>query len=108
MALNKGSWDPKPRVSDIKDTNLKSLIDKAPPTAESTNRIIFLNVRNSLSNAIYPRPLINTPPRLDREYNRDLDTKALKRKSFLNHGSTLRVQCFFWSFHGSRFAKEVP
>ena len=27
MALNKGIWDPKPRVTNIKGTNLKSLSD---------------------------------------------------------------------------------
>ena len=27
MALNKGFWDPEPRVTNIKDTNFKSLIE---------------------------------------------------------------------------------
>ena len=33
--------------------------------------------------------MINEPPPLNREYNRDPNIKALKRRGFINHGSTL-------------------
>ena len=33
--------------------------------------------------------MINKPPPLDRDYNRDPNTKALKRRGFMNHGSTV-------------------
>ena len=38
------------------------------------------------------RPLINKPPPHNRDYNRDPNIKALKRRGFMNQGSTLRVQ----------------
>ena len=31
----------------------------------------------------------NKPPPLNRDYNRDPNIKALKRRGFVNHGSTL-------------------
>ena len=34
----------------------------------------------------YPRPLINNPPPLNRDYIRDPNIKALKREGFINHG----------------------
>ena len=46
------------------------------------------------------RPLISKPPPLNREHNRDPNIKALKRRGFINHGSTLgciflilRIRC---------------
>ena len=33
------------------------------------------------------RPLINKPPPLDRDYHRDPNIKALKRRGFINHGN---------------------
>ena len=36
----------------------------------------------------YCRPLINKPAALDRDYNRDPNIKALKRRGSINHGST--------------------
>ena len=33
--------------------------------------------------------MINKPPPLNRDYNKDPNTKALKRRGFINHGSTL-------------------
>ena len=33
--------------------------------------------------------MINKPPPLNRDYNRDPNIKALKRRGFINHGSTL-------------------
>ena len=33
--------------------------------------------------------MINKPPPLNRDYDRDPNIKALKRRGFLNHGSTL-------------------
>ena len=36
-----------------------------------------------------PRPLINKPPPLNRDYKREPNTRALKRRGFMNHGSTL-------------------
>ena len=35
------------------------------------------------------RPLINKPPPLNRDYNRDPNIHALKRRGFINQGSTL-------------------
>ena len=35
--------------------------------------------------------MINNPPPLNGDYNRDSSTKALKRRGCINHGSTLRV-----------------
>ena len=35
------------------------------------------------------RPLINKPPPFNKGYNRDPNIKALKRREFINHGSTL-------------------
>ena len=35
------------------------------------------------------RPLINKPPPINRDYNRDPNIKALKRGGVINHGSTL-------------------
>ena len=37
---------------------------------------------------LQPRPLINKPPSLNRDYSRDPNTKAVKRRGFTNHGST--------------------
>ena len=37
-------------------------------------------------------PLINKPPLLDRDYNTDPNIKALKRRGFINHGSTLGLR----------------
>ena len=36
-----------------------------------------------------PRPMIDNPPPLNRDYNRDPSIKALKRRGFINHGSPL-------------------
>ena len=36
-----------------------------------------------------PRPLVNKPPPLNRDYNRDPNIQALKRRGFINHGSSL-------------------
>ena len=33
--------------------------------------------------------MINKPPPLNRDYNRDLTMKALKRRGFIHNGSTL-------------------
>ena len=38
----------------------------------------------------YCRPLINKPPPLNRDDNRDPDIKALKRSGVIDHGSPLR------------------
>ena len=35
------------------------------------------------------RPLIDRPPPLNSDYNRDTSIKALERRWFINHGSTL-------------------
>ena len=35
------------------------------------------------------RPVINNPPPLSRDYIKDPNIKALKRRRFANHGSTL-------------------
>ena len=35
--------------------------------------------------------MINKPPPLNRDYNRDPHIKALKRREFINHGSTLTL-----------------
>ena len=40
--------------------------------------------------------MINKPPPLKRDYNRDPYIKALKRRGFINHGSTL-VRTIGWS-----------
>ena len=37
--------------------------------------------------------MINTPPPLTRGYNRDPNLKALERRGYINHGSTL-LACF--------------
>ena len=37
-------------------------------------------------------PLINKPFALHRDYNKDRNIQALKRRGFLNHGSTLITQ----------------
>ena len=37
------------------------------------------------------RPLVNKPPPLNRDYNRDPYIKAFKGRGFINHGSTLVV-----------------
>ena len=42
----------------------------------------------SLFFATQPKPVINKPPPLNRDYNRDPNIKALKRRGFINHGST--------------------
>ena len=39
----------------------------------------------------YPRPLINKPPPPNRDYIRDPNIKALKRKGFINHGFTVPI-----------------
>ena len=36
-----------------------------------------------------PRPLINKPPPSNRDYNRNPNIKALRKRGFINHGSTL-------------------
>ena len=38
---------------------------------------------------LQPRPVINKPPPLNKDYHRDPNIKALERKGFINHGSTL-------------------
>ena len=40
----------------------------------------------------YCRPVINKPPPLSRECDRDSNIKAQKKKVFINHGSTLLLQ----------------
>ena len=41
--------------------------------------------------------MTNNPPPLHRDYDRDPNIKALKRKGFINHGSTLGLQVpGFW------------
>ena len=35
------------------------------------------------------RPLIHKPPLVNRDSNRDPNNKALERRGFINHGSTL-------------------
>ena len=39
--------------------------------------------------AVYCRPMMNNPPPLNRDYKRDPNSKALRKKGFINHGSTL-------------------
>ena len=34
------------------------------------------------------RPMIHNPPPLNGDYNKDPNMKALKRRGFINHGST--------------------
>ena len=36
-------------------------------------------------------PVINEPPPFNRDYNRDPNIQALKRRGFVHHGSTLSV-----------------
>ena len=43
----------------------------------------------TLNSKPYSRPLINKPPPLNRAYDKDLNFKALQRRGFMNHGSTL-------------------
>ena len=44
---------------------------------------------SALGQILFPgRPLINKPPPLSRDYNRDPYIKALKRRGFIDHGST--------------------
>ena len=38
------------------------------------------------------RPLINQLPPLNRDYKRDTNIQALKRRGLINHGSTLNPQ----------------
>ena len=52
------------------------------------NGIYYLGFR------VICRPLINEPPPLNRDYTRDPNTKAVKRRWFLNHGSTLSHASF--------------
>ena len=42
----------------------------------------------TLNPKFQPRPVINKPSPLQRDYNGDPNMKALKRRGFLNHGST--------------------
>ena len=37
-----------------------------------------------------PNPVIPKPPPLNRDYKRDPDIRALERRGFTNHGSTLQ------------------
>ena len=50
------------------------------------------------------RPLINKPPPLNRDYNRDPSDKAPKRRRFINQGSTLSPFLFFLK----RVLEEAP
>ena len=38
------------------------------------------------------RPMINKPPPLNGDYDRDPNIKALKGRGFINHGSTLLIR----------------
>ena len=44
---------------------------------------------NSLKGVTEPTPLINKPPPLNRDYNRDPIITGLERRGFIHHGSTL-------------------
>ena len=41
----------------------------------------------------YCRPLINKPPTLNRDYDRDPNIEARKRKGAINQGSPLGLSC---------------
>ena len=45
-----------------------------------------------------PRPLINKPPPLHGEYNRDPNVEALERRGSFNHGSALVFGWLLLSF----------
>ena len=45
-------------------------------------------------------PCLITPP-LNRDYNRNPDIKALKRRGFINHGSTIHPWKAIWKFQGA-------
>ena len=49
--------------------------------------------RNAVGLQFHPkascRPLINKPPSLNRDYKRDPNIQALKKRGFIHHGSTL-------------------
>ena len=42
---------------------------------------------------------MNKPPPLNKDYHRDPNSKALKRKGFINHGSTLHNKLQFICLH---------
>ena len=43
------------------------------------------------------------PPPLNRDYDRDPYTEAVKRRRFINHGSTLRARNSAFGFRASGF-----
>ena len=45
--------------------------------------------------------MINKPPPLNRDYSRDPNIKALKKRGFINHESTLRAYSFKFRLWGA-------
>ena len=46
-------------------------------------------LKNTINPKPKPKPVINKPPSLNRDYNRDPNIRALQRRGFMNHGSPL-------------------
>ena len=57
----------------------------------------FHSVQDVQDGLYLPRPVINEPPPLNRNYNRDPTIKAITRRGFMNQGSTLpEYRRFLW------------
>ena len=62
----------------------------------------LINPLSSIGLGFRSRPLMNKPPPHNRDYSRDPHIKALKRKRFINHGSTLLKFILITSPEGTR------
>ena len=51
---------------------------------------------------------MNKPPPLDRDYNRDPNIKALKKRRFMNHGSALLLLPAFFEVLAYRWDGDGP
>ena len=73
-----------PRIS-IASSGARSL-----PSTQLCVGTTRFEVQRAVTQTRDDRPVVNKPPPLNRDCNRDPSIKALKRRGFINRGSTLQ------------------
>ena len=61
-------------------------LDGGKPISYKRRRLVLLDLL--VLEVAQPKPVMNKPPPLNRDYNRDPNIKALKKRGFINHGSS--------------------
>ena len=71
--------------------NIGEIISKRSQTEQELRPVstAFQDLIFRVSHLLMYRPLINKPPLLNRDYNRDANIRALKMRGFVNRGSTV-------------------